>query len=66
MVTDGCMTGVAGVISQGNDWKIAVVAAFFSAKLNLAQQNYPVHKIEMLAGVETMLHHHNILQGIRF
>ena len=66
MVTDGCMTGVAGVISQGTDWKSASVAAFYSAKMNNAQRNYPVHEIEMLAGVETMLRHKDILQGVYF
>lgn len=66
MVTDGCGTGVAGVVSQGNSWKTAKVAAFYSAKLNPAQQNYPVHEIEMLAGVETMLRHRDILQGVHF
>ena len=55
VVTDGCATGIAGIVSQGENWKMAKVAAFFSAKLNSAQQNYPVHEIEMLAGVETML-----------
>ena len=57
MVTNGCSTGVAGLISQGDDWRTARIAAFYSAKLNPAQQNYPVHEIEMLAGVETMLRH---------
>jgi hypothetical protein len=66
MVTDGCATGVSGLVSQGNDWKTAKIAAFYSAKLNSAQQNYPVHKIEMLAGIETMLRHSDILQGARF
>ncbi|KAJ3558320.1 hypothetical protein NP233_g11530 [Leucocoprinus birnbaumii] len=66
VVTDGCVTGIAGVVSQGSDWKKARVAAFFSAKLNSAQQNYPVHEIEMLAGVETMMRHKDILQGARF
>lgn len=66
MVTDGCVTGVAGVISQGKDWHTAKVTAFYSAKLNSAQQNYPVHEIEMLAGVETMLRHCDILQGAKF
>ena len=37
MVTDSCSTGMAGVISQGNEWKTAYVAAFYSAKLNNAQ-----------------------------
>ncbi len=62
MVTDGCSTGVDGLVSQGADWKTARIAAFYSAKLNSAQQNYPVHEIEMLAGVETMLRHRDILQ----
>ena len=66
MVTDGCLTGIAGVISQGEDWRTAKVVAFYSAKLNSAQQNYPVHEIEMLAGVETMLRHWDILQGVKF
>ena len=51
---------------QGNDWKTAKVAAFFSAKLDQAQQNYPVHECEMLAGMETMLRHRDILQGVHF
>jgi hypothetical protein len=66
LITDGCATGIAGIVSQGQDWQSAKVAAFFSAKLNSAQQNYPVHEIEMLAGVETMLRHRNILQGVKF
>jgi hypothetical protein len=66
LVMDGCATGIAGVVSQGVDWKTATVAAFHSAKLNDTQQNYPVHEIEMLAGVETMLRHKDILQGVHF
>jgi hypothetical protein len=66
MVTDGSSTGISGVISQGNDWKTAKVSAFYSAKLNSAQQNYPVHEIEMLAGIETMLRHADILHGTKF
>jgi hypothetical protein len=66
MVTDGCATGISGLVSQGNDWKTAKIAAFYSVKLNSAQQNYPVHEIEMLAGIETMLRHSDILQGARF
>jgi hypothetical protein len=66
MITDGCSTGISGLISQGDDWKTAKIAAFYSAKLNPAQQNYPVHEIEMFAGVETMLRHVDILQGANF
>jgi hypothetical protein len=46
--------------------KRSVPLQFYSAKLNPAQQNYPVHEIEMLAGVETMLRHTDILQGTQF
>ena len=66
MVTDRCITGLAGVISQGTNWKTATMAAFFSAKLSPAQQNYPVHEIELLAGIETMMCYWDILQGIKF
>jgi len=66
LITDGSATGISSVVAQGPSWKTAKVAAFYSAKLNLAQQNYPVHEIEMLAGVESMLQHRNILQRARF
>ena len=55
MITDGCATGVSGVVSQGLGWQSANITAFYSAKLNPAQQNYPVHEIKMLAGIKTML-----------
>jgi hypothetical protein len=66
MITDGCSTGILGLISQGDDWKMTRIAAFYSVKLNSAQRNYPVHEIEMLAGIETMLRHIDILQGAKF
>ena len=66
MITDACATGISGLVSQGKDWKTAKIPAFYSAKLNAAQQNYPVHEIEMLAGIETMLRHVDILQGAKF
>jgi len=31
VVTDGCGTGIAGIVSQGHDWKTADVAVFYSA-----------------------------------
>jgi hypothetical protein len=60
LVTDRCSAGISGVVCQGEDWKSAKVVASFSAKLNLAQQNYPVHEIE------AMLRHQDILQGCKF
>jgi hypothetical protein len=66
MMTDACPTGVGGVIAQGPTWRAAKVAAFYSAKMNSAQRNYPVREQELLAGVETMARHRNILQGVPF
>lgn len=66
LVTDGSIGGIAGVVIQGKNWKDGRVAAFFSAKLTSAQANYPVHEIEMLAGVEAMLRHRDILLGCPF
>ncbi|CAA7268279.1 unnamed protein product [Cyclocybe aegerita] len=66
LVTDGCATGIAGVISQGEDWKTAIVSAFYSAKLSPTQQNYATHEIEMLAGLETMMHYCDLLLGTHF
>ena len=65
-MTDACINGIAGVIAQGQDWKSSRVAAFFSAKMTSAQQNYPVHEQEMLAGVEGMLRYRDVLQGAKF
>ncbi|GBE85305.1 Retrovirus-related Pol polyprotein from transposon 17.6 [Sparassis crispa] len=66
LVTDGSHGGVAGVVAQGNSWRDGCIAAFFSAKLSSAQANYPVHEIEMLAGVELMRRHRDILLGCHF
>ena len=66
MITDGSATGISGVVCQGPEWKKAKIAAFYSAKLNSAQQNYAVHEIELLAGIETMLRYADILQGVQF
>lgn len=52
LITDGSISGVASMITQGNEHRTARGAAFFSAKLSSAQANYPVYEIEMLTGVE--------------
>jgi hypothetical protein len=52
LVTDGCSSGIGGEIVQGKTWNTAKVIAFYSAKLSPAQQNYAVHEIELLAGLE--------------
>lgn len=66
LVTDGSLGGIADVVCQGTDWKSSCIAVFFSAKLSSAQMNYPVHEIEMLAGVKAMQHHRDILLGCAF
>lgn len=66
LVTDGCISGVAGKLSQGPDWKTAPIIAFYSAKLSPAQQNYAVHEIELLAGLETMMRFRDLLLGVQF
>lgn len=66
LVTDGCSIGIAGCISQGDDWRAAPVVTFYSAKLSSAQQNYAVHEIELLAGVETMVRYRHLLLGLKF
>ena len=63
---DGCSTGISGWVSQGKEWKTANIATFYSTKLNMAQCNYPVHEIEMLVGIEMVLQHKDILQGVQF
>jgi hypothetical protein len=37
VMTDTCLGGIGEVVAQGEDWKTAKVAAFFSAKLSSAQ-----------------------------
>ena len=66
IITDASASGIGGIVSQGHNWKDSKIVVFYSAKLNSAQQNYPVHDVELLAGVKTMLRHKNLLQGMHF
>ena len=61
VMTDACGNWIGGVVAQGKDWCTAKVAAFYSAKMSPAQCNYPVCEQELLAGVEMMLQHRDIL-----
>ena len=62
-MTDTCArNGIGGVVAQGKDWHTAKVTACYSTKMSLVQQNYPVHKQELPAGVETILQHCDILR----
>uniref|UniRef100_A0A0W0G6M7 Putative polyprotein n=1 Tax=Moniliophthora roreri TaxID=221103 RepID=A0A0W0G6M7_MONRR len=66
LVTNRCATGIGAAIIQGRDWKSSWVAAFYSAKLNNAQQNYAIYEIELLAGLEAMCHYQDMLFWVHF
>jgi hypothetical protein len=51
---DTLLTGGSRVLSQGHDYLTAHVISFWSGKFNSAQQNYPVHKPELLAIMESL------------
>ena len=53
-------------MSQGKDLESANVVAFWSGKWKAAQQNYPVHELELLALVETLKRFRGVLHGTRF
>ena len=50
---------------QGQDWKFASVAAFWSGKFTSTQQNYPVHEQELLAIVECFRLWRQYLEGAK-
>ena len=66
VTTDGCLTGGGGYVSQGKNPAKADVVGFWSGKWNSAQQNYPVHELELLALVETLKRFRGILHGTKF
>ena len=57
-------TGASGYISQGKDWKSMKVITFWSGKFNLMQQNYPIHKQELLTIVESLKQFHGMIMGL--
>ena len=66
VTTDGCLTGGGGYVSQGADPDKAKIVGFWSGKWSSAQQNYPVHELELLALVETLKRFRGILHGAQF
>lgn len=66
LIFDAILTGVSGLVSQGEDWKTAPVAAFWSAKFNLAQQSYSVTDREVLAIIASLRKFQTMLHGTRF
>jgi hypothetical protein len=65
-LTCDSLTGGSGVLSQGNDQSKARIVAFWSGKFSAAQQNYPVHELELLAIVESLRRFRHLLQGVKF
>ena len=66
VTTDGCLTGGGGYISQGDDPDASKVVGFWSGKWSSAQQNYPMHKLKLLALIETLKRFRGILHGTQF
>jgi hypothetical protein len=66
LVCDTSLTGAGGTLSQGKEVKSAQIIAFWSAKFNSAQQNYPVHDRELLAIVELLKRFRYMLLGAKF
>lgn len=66
LVTDACLTGGSGTLTQGNDLPTAKVIAFWSGKFSAAQQNYPVHEQELLAIIESLKRFRAQLLGVKF
>ena len=66
VTTDGCLTSGGRYVSQGTSPDEAKVVGFWSSKWSAAQQNYPVHKQELLALVKTLKRFWGILHGTRF
>lgn len=66
VVTDACLTGGSGILSQGEDLQTAKIISFWSGKFSSAQQNYPVHEQELLAIVESLKRFRPQLLGVKF
>ncbi|CUA78236.1 Transposon Ty3-I Gag-Pol polyprotein [Rhizoctonia solani] len=66
LVTDACLTGASGVLSQGKDISTAKVVVFWSGKFTSTQQNYAVHELELLAIKESLDQFRHLLVGTNF
>ena len=66
VTTNGCLTRGGRYINQGFDPDDAKVIGFWLGKWNSAQQNYLVHKLKLLALVETLKRFRGILHGTKF
>jgi hypothetical protein len=63
LVADASLTGASGFLSQGEDWRKAPIAAFWSGMFNTTQQNYSVSNREALAIVSSLRKFQTLLHG---
>ncbi|KIY49892.1 hypothetical protein FISHEDRAFT_72231 [Fistulina hepatica ATCC 64428] len=61
--TDPISASLAKHLIEGQDFRTGDIIALYSAKLPTTRQNYPVNKIKMLAHIDTVLRHRDVLQG---
>ena len=63
---DACKTGVGGVLAQEDASGVEKPIAFFSHKLNRAQQNYSITELECLAAVLSIEKFREYVEGHEF
>lgn len=66
VMTDASQVGLGAVLMQGEDYKTAITAAYYSRQFIPAEKNYGVHEQEMLAVVEALKHWRMDLVGGKF
>ncbi|VVT58414.1 uncharacterized protein SAPINGB_P006194 [Magnusiomyces paraingens] len=67
LTTDASKIGIGATLEQfGVQGKKLGVVAYFSRKLDKAQQNYAVQDLEFLAIVEALKHFRTLLYGVHF
>ncbi|KAF8696582.1 hypothetical protein RHS03_07814, partial [Rhizoctonia solani] len=66
LITDASLTGASRLVNQGKEWQMAQVAAFWSAKFTMAQQNYSVTDQEALAVVCSLDKFGLLLRRVKF
>jgi hypothetical protein len=65
LFTDASGSGLGAALFQGKDWKLASPIAYESHLMTPAEQNYPVHKQELLAVVHALQKWKMLLLGMK-